>query len=118
MFLKLRPDAVGQEPRVDGEHIVLTLRSGGEVTCDKTLIDEDRAGRGALHRSGRPERSRSGSAAGQAEQDRTVLEGTPYAEIIAAASEAQGVNPMLVRALIQVESKFRPTARSRRARWA
>ena len=26
--------------RVDGESIVLTLRSGGEVTCDKSLIDK------------------------------------------------------------------------------
>ena len=26
--------------RFDGESIVLTLRSGGEVTCDKTLIEK------------------------------------------------------------------------------
>ncbi|HUR21783.1 MAG TPA: hypothetical protein VMZ90_13285, partial [Vicinamibacterales bacterium] len=26
--------------RVDGELIVLTLRSGGDVTCDKSLIDK------------------------------------------------------------------------------
>ncbi len=36
------------------------------------------------------------------------------AEIISSVSEAEGVNPMLVRALIQVESGYRPTARSRK----
>ncbi len=41
-----------------------------------------------------------------------VLESTPYGEIIAAVSEAHGVDPMLVRALIQVESNYRPRARS------
>src|SRR6185312_8589892 len=53
-------------------------------------------------------------AATPAEPDESLLDGTPYGEIIASVSEAQGVNPLLVRALIQVESKFRPTARSRK----
>ncbi len=35
-----------------------------------------------------------------------LLEGTPYGEIIAAMSEAHGVDPLLVRALIQVESNY------------
>ena len=43
-----------------------------------------------------------------------MLDGTPYADIIASVSEAHGVNPMLVSALIQVESGFRPRARSSR----
>ena len=46
--------------------------------------------------------------------DRSLLDGTPYAEIIASLSEAHGVNPMLVSALIQVESNYRPRARSSR----
>jgi hypothetical protein len=99
--------------KVDGDHIVLTLRSGGEVTCDKSIvekvepdevpyIDLDAA------KTAEPE------AATPAEPDEALLDGTPYGEIIASVSEAQGVNPLLVRALIQVESKFRPTARSRK----
>jgi soluble lytic murein transglycosylase-like protein len=44
--------------------------------------------------------------------DRPTLDGTPYAELIAAASQAHGVDPMLVKALIQVESGYRPKARS------
>ena len=52
------------------------------------------------------------------EQDRSLLDGTPYGEIIAAVSEAHGVDPLLVRALIQVESGYQPAgALAARARW-
>ena len=101
--------------RIDGDNIILTLRSGGEVTCKKDLIakvepdevpyiDPDAV---------KPQDPATTTPV-DADQDDSSLDGTPYGEIIAAASEAQGVNPMLVRALIQVESKFRPTARSRK----
>jgi soluble lytic murein transglycosylase-like protein len=98
--------------KVDGESIVLTLRSGGEVTCDKSLIAKIEADEvpyidpdaskpadvpAALDAAGRP-----------------TLDGTPFAELIAAASEAHGVDPLLVKALIQVESGYRPRARSPR----
>ena len=43
-----------------------------------------------------------------------VLESTPYGEIISAMSEAHGVDPLLVRALIQVESNYQARARSRK----
>ena len=36
VFLSSGRTLVGQEPPIDGDQIVLTLRSGGEVTCDKT----------------------------------------------------------------------------------
>ena len=36
----------------------------------------------------------------------------PYGEIITTVAQTHGVDPMLVRALIQVESGYRPTARS------
>jgi soluble lytic murein transglycosylase-like protein len=61
-----------------------------------------------------PKAPEPGTESAAIDQDGNVLDGTPYGEIIAAASEAHGVNPMLVRALIEVESKFRPTARSRK----
>lgn len=101
--------------RVDGDHIVLTLRSGGEVTCDKDLIARIEPDEVPYVDPDAPKAQESApTAAAQADQDDGLLDGTPYGEIIAAASEAHGVNPMLVRALIQVESKFRPTARSRK----
>jgi soluble lytic murein transglycosylase-like protein len=44
--------------------------------------------------------------------DPSLMERTPYGEVIAAVSEAHGVDPLLVRALIEVESNYRPRARS------
>ena len=96
--------------KVDGESIVLTLRSGGEVTCDKNLIEKIEADEVPYVD---PDASKLADVRAAVEQaDRPRLEGTPYAEFIAAASQAHGVDPMLVKALIQVESGYRPTARS------
>jgi len=100
--------------RVDGDSIVLTLRSGGGVTCDKDLITKFEADEVPYIDQDAAKAQEPAAVTEPVDQDETLLEGTPYAEIIAAASEAHGVNPMLVRALIQVESKFRPTARSRK----
>jgi hypothetical protein len=100
--------------RLDGDNIVLTLRSVGEVTCDKDLVTKIDPDEVPYLDPDAPKTQEPAKAAAEGEQDSNLLDGTPYAEIIAAASEAQGVNPMLVRALIQVESKFRPTARSRK----
>lgn len=98
---------------VDGEVIVLTLRSGGEVTCDKSLIRKIEADEVPYIEPEIPKAEETGAGA-PVQQDRPLLEGTPFAEIIATAAEAHGVDPMLVSALIQVESGYRPTARSRR----
>ena len=92
--------------RYDGESIVLTLRGGGEVTCDKSLIDKI-----VPDEVPYPEPP-SLVARTDEPQDRPSLDGTPYADIIASVSEAHGVDPLLVRALIQVESGFKPRARS------
>jgi len=99
--------------KVDGDNIVLTLRSGGEVTCDKDLITKIEPDEVPYVDPDAP-KPQAPTAPAAVEQDGSLLEGTPYGEIIASVSEAEGVNPMLVRALIQVESKFRPTARSRK----
>ena len=95
--------------RVDGDSIILTLRSGGEVTCDKSLIEK------ILPDEVPYPEPKADSQAGGDSLDRVdfdPLEQTPYGEIIAAMSEAHGVDPMLVRALIQVESNYKPKARS------
>lgn len=97
--------------RVQGESIILTLRTGGEVTCAKSLIEKILADEAPY-----PEPAEEA----QAPDRRTpadpaeLLRVTPYGEIIAAMSEAHGVDPMLVRALIQVESNYKPAARSRK----
>lgn len=97
--------------RIEGESIVLTLRGGGDVTCDKSLISKIEPDEAPYPE---PETPATEAAPDGAVQDRSLLDGTPYGEIIASMSLAHGVDPMLVRALIQVESGYRPKARSRR----
>ena len=98
---------------VEGDFIVLTLRSGGQVTCRKDLIDKIEADEVPYPEPASPEAAAVPEAQA-AEDGPSPLDGTPYGDIIASLSEAHGVNPMLVRALIQVESGYRPRARSSR----
>jgi len=98
--------------RYDGSSIVLTLRTGGEVTCDRSLIDKI-----VPDETPYPEPVTATPAAAETRPPVSVaglLQATPYGEIIAAVSEAHGVDPLLVRALIQVESNYKPQARSRK----
>lgn len=97
--------------RVDGESIILTLRAGGDVTCDKTLISKIEADEAPYPEPPPPP---APVADGAEQDDQSVLETTPYGEIIASMSMAHGVDPMLVRALIEVESGYKPKARSRK----
>jgi len=100
--------------RIDGDSIVLTLRGGGEVTCDKSLIEKIVPDE-VPYVEPKADVTPAGSQSAAAQTvDPAVLEQTPYGEVIAAVSEAHGVNPLLVRALIQVESNYRPKARSNR----
>ncbi len=95
--------------RVEGDSIILTLRNGGEVTCDKSLIEKIVGDEVPYPEPAGPE------AVSQPPRSGTDLpEETPYGEIIAAMSEAHGVDPLLVRALIQVESNYKPRAKSPR----
>jgi hypothetical protein len=93
--------------RVDGETIVLTLRGGGEVSCDKTLIEKIVADEVPY-----PEPEPVVLASFESQDDDGLLDAGPYDELIASMSEAHGVDPLLVRALIQVESGYRPKAKS------
>ena len=97
--------------REEGESIIFTLRAGGEVTCDKSLVEKivpDEVPHPDPVVEGSPDQGQEPAAA----DAQSVLETTPYGEIISAMSEAHGVNPLLVRALIQVESNYKPRARS------
>ena len=97
--------------RVAGDQIILTLRTGGEVTCDRSLIDKilpdevpypEPIVAVAADTGQQPPSPAAGA----------LLSSTPYGEIISAMSEAHGVDPLLVRALIQVESNYQTRARS------
>jgi soluble lytic murein transglycosylase-like protein len=97
--------------QVDGETMILTLRSGGRVICDASLISKIEADEVAYPEP-EPVAPLRGEPAADDQDSRAILDGTPYAEIISSMSEAHGVNPMLVSALIQVESGYRPSAKS------
>jgi hypothetical protein len=95
--------------RFDGVSVTLTLRTGGEVTCDKSLIEKILPDEVPY-----PEPVTARAVTAPVIAVGTLLEATPYGEIISAMSEAHGVDPMLVRALIQVESNYQARARSRK----
>ena len=93
--------------RDDGDHIVLTLRDGGEVRCSKSLIEK-------IVADEIPDLPRDEPQPPVADQQNAAVSfpTTPYDEIITNMAEAHGVSPVLVRALIQVESGYQPEARS------
>jgi soluble lytic murein transglycosylase-like protein len=99
--------------KTEGESVILTLRSGGEVTCDKSLIEKI-----VPDEVPHPEPAAVLAAAPQEAAKIPVPERTPllkdsvYGDLIASAAEAHGVNPILVQALVQVESNYKPHARS------
>jgi len=98
--------------RDDGDLVVLTLRNGGEVTCAKSLIarivpDEVPHPEPVAAQEPAPAGEPKGSLSRTA-----MLRDTIYNELIASAAEAHGVDPILVQALIQVESNYKPRARS------
>ena len=99
--------------KTEGESVILTLRSGGEVTCDKSLIEKI-----VPDEVPHPEPAPVVAAAPQDAPKLPVPERTPllkdsvYGDLIASAAEAHGVNPILVQALVQVESNYQPRARS------
>jgi hypothetical protein len=96
--------------QIKGDSIVLMLRNGGDVTCDRSLVDKILPDEVPY-----PEPAPAVQVADTQQQPADagdVMEATPYGEIISAMSEAHGVDPLLVRALIQVESNYRPKAKS------
>ena len=97
-----------------GESIVLTLRSGGEVTLDKSLVEKIEADE-VPHPEPAPAPQEPAAAAADSQPAPSrgaLLRETAYAGLITAAAEAHGVDPILVQALIQVESNYKPRARS------
>ena len=90
-----------QSHRVDGDLVILNLRGGGEVVCAASTID-----RIAPDEVVRPESRQVGPT--------EALGPVPYGEIIDEAAGRVGVDARLVRAVIQVESAYQASARSRK----
>jgi len=103
VFLSTGRTMTARSHRVEGDQVILTLRSGGEITCEASLIT-----RIAPDEVAYPEPEALPAA------DAGPLAAVPYAEIIDQAASRQGVDPRLVRAVIQVESAYQAGARSRK----
>ena len=96
--------------RIDGDQLVLTLRTGGEITCDRSGI-------------ARIEPDEVPYPEPEPEPAAVAVVGTPiplatpwvpYGEIIDEVSAQHGVPAGLVKAVIKVESAYREGARSRK----
>ncbi len=96
--------------KTDGDSVILTLRSGGEVTCDKSLIEKIVPDEVPHPEPAPPQAEQAGPPVLVPRSG--LLKESVYADLIASAAEAHGVNPLLVQALIQVESNYQPRARS------
>jgi soluble lytic murein transglycosylase-like protein len=90
--------------RMEGDQIVLLLRGGGEITCGMSLIRSIEPDEVPY-----PEPEPAPVSIGEGELQ---AGGVPYGDIIDQVAAEQNVDPRLVRAVIQVESAFQPTARS------
>lgn len=117
--------------RMDGDTAVLQLRGGGEMSCAASLIarvapDEVPYPEPVVERSTEAETvlaARDGeSAAGSAgrpyqiaaSQSYQMAASRPYLSLVEEASRRHRVDPRLVHAVITVESRYRPRARSRK----
>ena len=95
---------------IDGDRIVLQLRGGGEITCDKSLVEKILPDEVPFKE---PEQAPVATISTPAAVDFVdPMEMGPYGEIITTVAQTHGVDPLLVQALIHVESGDRPTARS------
>lgn len=99
--------------RVDGDRIVLQMRNGGEVTCDRTVVERIVPDE-VPHQEPKAANAAAAAAPDEVPGAAPRLPSTRYGEIILSVARAHGVDPMLVQALIHVESNYRPTARSQK----
>jgi len=98
--------------RTDGQAVVLTLRSGGEVTCDNSLIEKIVPDEVPYPEPQPPAKEQESAKSAAVASGSVQLRETIYSELISATAQTHGVDPILVQALIQVESNYQPRARS------
>ena len=93
-----------KEHRAEEDKLVLTLRAGGEIVCDPSVIDRIVPDEVPWPEPEAVQPPASVSAA--------PVQPVKYGEIIDRFSAEQGVDAKLVRAVIQVESAYHERARS------
>src|SRR5262245_29576597 len=92
--------------RVDGDSLVLALRTGGEMVMEKKLVARIEPDEVPYPEPEEP------AAKPQTNDEADAT--TPYGDIIDQAAAQHGVPARLVKAMIQVESAYQPRARSRK----
>jgi hypothetical protein len=104
--------------RDDGNTLVLVMRGGGEIGCDRATIDRIAPDEVPYPE---PEGARPASTDDRAANAPADVAAEPlapsvaaYAAVIEAAAARHGVDARLVRAVIQVESAYKRNARSRK----
>ena len=100
--------------KIEGNSVILTLRSGGEVTCDRTLVEKIVADEVPHPEPEAPRPAAQEPPRNPAASRGSLLRDSVYGELITAAAETHGVDPVLVQALIQVESNYQPRAKSQK----
>jgi len=85
--------------RIDGDTISFALRGGGEMSCPLALVRDIMPDEVPYPDPPAPPALASGA-----------LSAVPFADLIDAASTANGVDPQLVRVMIAVESAYQPRA--------
>ncbi len=101
VFLTTGRTLTVQSHRFEGDLVALRLRSGGEIVCAASSIERIAPDDVFL-----PDVRR--------EVSETPLLPVPYGDIIDETAGRMGVDPRLVRAVIQVESAYQASARSRK----
>ena len=105
-----------KDHRLDGDAIILLMRTGGEVRCDKSLVEKIVPDQ-VEHPD--PAQEPPGTARVQGSARGQDLAARLYGRLyyLRDVRGPWGGSSPLVRALIQVESKYNPRARSSRGRW-
>jgi len=98
-----------REHREEGESLVLLLRAGGEIVCDRALIS-----RFAPDEVPYPAPALAAANGASQAPAAELTDAVPYGDIIDRVAAEHRVDARLVRAMISVESGYQERARSRK----
>jgi membrane-bound lytic murein transglycosylase B len=98
--------------RAEGDMVVLVLRAGGEMACDPSVVTRIAPDEVPYPEPVEPEVKPTSDVTQVTRPLSLPADQAAYATIIDRASAERGVDPRLVRAVIQVESGYQERARS------
>lgn len=93
--------------RFDSESVILTLHSGGEIRCGRSLVAQ-------VSPDELPRPEPAGASTNPGAPSDAAAGGVPYAGLISRLAGQHQVDPALVHAVVRVESAYRADATSPR----